>query len=161
MSRSGSLFSRSPRISLALATLCVLAVCSDLGPGDLQQDELREAQELWQLRRPARYEYTVRRQCLCTEDALGPVRVSVDGETIVSQLYEDGRSVDASAVEWFPSVDGLFAVLRDAFTRDAHETRVSYDPRLGVPVELWIDYSQNIADEELGFTVTEAVQPIV
>ena len=78
MSRSGSLFSRSPRISLALATLCVLAVCSDLGPGDLQQDELREAQELWQLRRPARYEYTVRRQCFCTEDALGPVRVSVD-----------------------------------------------------------------------------------
>ena len=122
---------------------------------------MREAEQLWQLRRPARYEYTVQRQCFCGEDARGPVRVTVDGETIVSQTYDDGRAVDAPADEWFPSVDGLFAVLRDAFARDAHEIRVSYDPQLGVPVELWIDYSQNIADEELGFTVTEAVQPIV
>ena len=88
------------------------------------------------------------------------MRVTVDGETVVSQLYGDGRAVDATAAGWFPSVDGLFVVLLEAFDEGAHEIRVTYDPQLGVPVDLWIDYSQNTIDEELGFTVTEAVQPI-
>jgi hypothetical protein len=30
----------------------------------------------------------------------------------------------------------------------------------GVPFEFWIDYSEFTADEELGFVVTEAVQPV-
>ena len=148
------------RTLLVLATLSVSAACSDLGPETPQQDELQEAKERWQSLRPARYVYTVERLCFCPEDARGAVRVTVDGETIVSQLYDDGRAVEASAVEWFPSVDGLFEVLREAFDGGAHEVRVSYDPQLGVPVDFWIDYSQNTIDEELGFVVTDAVQPI-
>ena len=88
------------------------------------------------------------------------VRDGVDGETVASQLYGDGRPVNAVAVGWFPSVDGLFAVLLEAFDEDAHEIRVTYDPQLGVPINFLIDYSQNTIDEELGFTVTEAVQPV-
>ena len=145
--------------ALAAVAIAASAACSDLGPKS-QVDELQEAQELWRSQRPLRYAYTIQRQCFCTEDARGPVRVTVDGETVVSQLYEDGRTVDAAATDWFPSVDGLFAVLLNAFDEGAFEIRVTYDPGLGIPVDFWIDYSQNIIDEELGFTVTAAVQPI-
>ena len=130
-----------------------------MGPNN-RVDELEEAQQLWRSERPHRYVYTIQRQCFCAEGARGPVRVTVDGETVVSLLYGDGRAVDATAAGWFPSVDGLFVVLLEAFDEGAHEIRVTYDPQLGVPVDLWIDYSQNTIDEELGFTVTEAVQPI-
>jgi hypothetical protein len=34
---------------------------------------------------------------------------------------------------------------------------VTYDVETGVPIEFWIDYAENIADEELGFRVTESV----
>ena len=149
----------SRRAALAAVAIAASVACSDLGPKS-QGDELQEAQELWRSQRPLRYSYTIQRQCFCTEDARGPVRVTVDGETVVSQLYDDGRMVDAAATDWFPSVDGLFAVLVDAFDEGAFEIRATYDPKLGIPVDFWIDYSQNIIDEELGFTVTEAVQPI-
>jgi hypothetical protein len=56
-------------------------------------------------------------------------------------------------------VDGLFDVLRDAMNEGAHEIRVTYNPANGVPIDFWIDYSENTADEELGFIVTESVQP--
>lgn len=145
---------------LAAVTIAATVACSDpLGP-QTQRDELQEAQDLWRSRRPLRYAYTIQRQCFCTEDARGPVRVTVAGETVVSQLYEDGRMVDAAATDWFPSVDGLFAVLLDAIDEGAYEIRVTYDAQFGVPVDFWIDYSQNIIDEELGFMVTAAVQPI-
>jgi hypothetical protein len=80
---------------------------------------------------------------------------------VLSQVYvEDGRLATGPATGWFPSVDGLFALLRDAIDEGAHEVRVSYDPVSGVPFEFWIDYSEFTADEELGFVVTEAVQPV-
>ena len=153
------LATRCRQAVLVVAAIAASAACSDLGPKG-PVDELEEAQELWRSQRPLRYVYTIQRQCFCGEDARGPVRVTVDGETVASQLYGDGRPVNAAAVGWFPSVDGLFAVLLEAFAEDAHEIRVTYDPQLSVPIDFWIDYSQNTIDEELGFIVTEAVQPI-
>ena len=153
------LVAKCRRAAIAAVAIAASAGCSDLGPKS-QVDELKEAQELWRSRRPLRYVYTIQRQCFCTEDARGPVRVTVDGETVVSQLYDDGRAVDVEAAAWFPSVDGLFTVLLDAFDQGAYEIRATYDPELGVPVDFWIDYAQHTIDEELGFTVTEAVQPI-
>jgi hypothetical protein len=140
--------------------MITLAACQDLGP-ETPRDELQENLELWQAMRPARYAYTIERQCFCGVDARGPVRVTVEGETVLSQVYvEDGRLATGPATGWFPSVDGLFALLRDAIDEGAHEVRVSYDPVSGVPFEFWIDYSEFTADEELGFAVTEAVQPV-
>jgi hypothetical protein len=54
-------------------------------------------------------------------------------------------------------VEGLFDILRDAIVRDAHVIEVTYDVETGVPIKFWIDYAENIADEELGFRVTESV----
>ena len=153
------LVAKRRRVALVAVALAASAACSDLGPQS-QVDELQVAQELWRSQRPLRYAYTIQRQCFCTEDARGPVRVTVDGEVVVSQSYEDGRAVDITAAGWFPSVGGLFSVLLEGFDEGAHEIRATYDPELGVPVDFWIDYNQNTIDEELGFTVTEAVQPI-
>ena len=52
------------------------------------------------------------------------------------------------------ATDDLFDVLMDAFDRDAHEVRVTYDEATGIPADIWIDYEENTADEELGFAVT-------
>ncbi len=51
----------------------------------------------------------------------------------------------------------MFDVLEDAIARDAHSISATYDPDTGVPVEFFIDYQENVADEELGMRVTEPV----
>jgi hypothetical protein len=59
----------------------------------------------------------------------------------------------------YQTVEDLFAVLADAYDRGAASVRASYDAETGQPTEFFIDYDEQIADEEVGFTV-EPVRPL-
>jgi hypothetical protein len=148
------------RVLTAMAVLATSGACGDLGPGDGPFEELTRNQERWQQQRPATYQYGVERLCFCGVEARGPVRVTVTGDDVTDRSYIDtGEPVPALFEDLFPTVDGLFDVLRDAIEREAHRIDVTYDPISGVPLDLFIDYEQNVADEELGFRVVEVVGP--
>jgi hypothetical protein len=139
--------------------LC-MATVSACGTSTEPSDDLADAVSLWNDLGPNSYTFAIERQCFCASEARGPVRITVINGQIVAQIYVDsGASVTGDALGWFPDVDGLFDVLRDAMNEGAHEIRVTYNPANGVPIDFWIDYSENTADEELGFIVTESVQP--
>lgn len=157
--------SRCPSIRLGFAlTLIASALsCSDQGPIDErlpQLDELERNEAIWSSVRPTGYRFAIERLCFCAADARGPVRLEVDGTTVVSRSYvESGEPVLGDARSWFPDVDGLFDVLATALGEGAHRVDVTYDPATGVPIDFWIDYDESVADEELGFRVTEGVAP--
>lgn len=146
--------------ALFVATVLVSAsACGDLGPGEGQLAELELQQAKWRQLRPASYRYGVERLCFCGEDARGPVHVTVDGANVTARTYiNSGDPVPAQFVDLFPSVDGLFDLLREALESDAHRVDVTYDPISGVPIDFFIDYQQMTADEELGFSVVESVR---
>ena len=149
-----------PHISALAVVALAVSGCSDQGPDLGPQAELRRNESLWSTTRPASYVYTVERQCFCLGSSRGPVRVSVVGASVAARVYTaTGEPVPEELAELFPSVDGLFDVIRDALQRDAHELRVTYEPGSGVPLEIWIDYVATVIDEELGFMVVEIVQP--
>ena len=52
----------------------------------------------------------------------------------------------------YDTVPELFDVIQDAIDRDAAEIRVTYAAS-GYPDEVWLDYDEQIADEELGFFI--------
>lgn len=138
----------------ALGFLTLLAAsCDSLGP---ERSELERARALWEASGPSDYVYAVERLCFC--GYRGPARVTVEGGAVVSvvDLAEDEPPIEPTE-ELFPSVDGLFDILEDAIARDAHSISATYDPDTGVPVEFFIDYQENVADEELGMQVTEPV----
>ncbi len=146
-------------VFVMIAAVMGLIACSDGGPVT-EIDSLDDALSLWHDVGPASYTVAIERQCFCGPDGRGPVRVTVINGKIVGQVYvASGASVTGDAQGWFPDVDGLFEILRGAMDDGAHEIRVTYDPANGVPVDFWIDYDENTADEELGFLVTESVQP--
>ncbi|MDH3269946.1 MAG: DUF6174 domain-containing protein [Gemmatimonadota bacterium] len=139
----------------ALAGSLGLAGCGISGPGIDDLAELNRNRARWAQVRPAAYEYAVERLCFCALE--GPVRMLVTGSQASGHRFVDsGDPVPVDQREWYPTVEGLFDVVADAFGRDAFEVDVTYDPDTGVPVEIFIDYEQNVADEELGFRVTEA-----
>ena len=49
------------------------------------------------------------------------------------------------------TVDGMFTFIADGFQRNAARVRVNYEPVLGYPAKVWIDYDLNTVDEESGF----------
>lgn len=150
------------RTTLAfVAIVPLLSACESTGPRSPRLLELEIHQARWESLGPASYEYAVQRSCFCAPISLGPVRVRVEDGEVVERVYVDsGTSVAGDLATVFPSVDGLFDVLRSAIDRRAARIDVTYDPDLGVPVDFWIDYSENAIDEELGMRVTEPVSPI-
>lgn len=146
------------RIGRMVAACALLAGCGDLGFDVRSLTDLGRARAKWERTRPDSYVYAVRRSCFCPIEYLGPVRVSVQGDSVVEREYVDsGDPVPSMFAGGFPSVDGLFDILEEAYGGNADDVRVTYDPVTGVPVEFFIDYLEMAADEELGMRVTEEV----
>jgi len=133
-----------------------LAGCSDLGFDVDSLRELEQAQARWERSAiPPNYLYAVERICYCPAESIGPVWVFVARREAQTWTYvEGGMPVPPSLQRLFPTVEGAFAILREAYAGHAYQVRVTFDPHLGYPTEFWIDYDERMADEELGMRVT-------
>jgi hypothetical protein len=123
--------------------------------------ELTDNEKLWQDQELKDYDFTLERQCFCPEDWRGPVNIEVRNGTAVSVTYvSDGTDVTEGKFDEVDTIDKLFILLNNAFTgkgdfdQQADSVDVKYDKQMGYPVTLYIDVSQQMADEEQGYTVT-------
>lgn len=137
---------------VVVGLLAVLAACSNpLGP---QEDAFRAARARWVSTGIATYEFDLRRVCFCGEDYTSVVSVVVEDGEIVAATYRDSGDPFPDPFSELYTIDDLFEEIRDAISRDAYSLDVEYDAVLGYPVNISIDYSPNIADEERGYLVT-------
>ena len=129
-----------------------IAACSNsTGPGW----ELQAARVRWHQQAPAAYVYTLFRSCECADEMTGPVLVTVRDGEVISRIYtRTGQAVAPGLVVAFPSVEGLFAIIDDAHARHAAQVDVQYDPALGFPATIFIDYVRVMADDEIGYSAT-------
>ena len=122
--------------------------------------ELQAARIKWESGRPAAYSITVDRLCECTLEMSGPVVVAVRDHAIESRTYVPSAyfvnptPVSATYANLFPSVDGLFDLIDEAFRRRAASVDVTYDSTLGFPVTISIDYVTATADDEVRYRAT-------
>lgn len=125
--------------------------CSDQGPEDVLFAQLDAARELWTRSRPGRYAYTLEQVCDCPPEEAGPVRIEVDGASVLSRTYASGAAVPDALAGLFPTVDELFALIGDAIAASAWDVRASYDPGSGVPLSVRIDYEPLEFGEEVAY----------
>jgi hypothetical protein len=122
--------------------------------------EVAAQREKWATRRIVDYQLTFSRICFCAPEGAGLVVLSVLDDEPVEWLYF--VSGDPIAPEWrtvFPTVHGLFDFLEDAIDRGAEDIDVAFDPDLGLPTSIRVDYRLAAADEEIGYEV-EKLLPI-
>lgn len=148
------------RLLVILPTVAAVS-CGSIGPDEAALErEIRDHRAAWVRSRPSSYVYEVERSCFCAEDGRGPVTVQVAGTTVTRTYTSDGRTVTASLADLFPTVDGLFEFLLDALDRGAAQVNVTWDPQGDLPLEMWVDYDEGIADEEVGFRVAMLPTPL-
>lgn len=136
--------------ALALLLLSVVA-CSE-GPLGPARESLQANRDLWDRRGPASYSYVYEVNCFCASPALRPVRITVEtGEVVGAVREETGDEVEGQ----FPTVEDLFERIQDAVDREAHEISAGYDPELGYPTAVFIDYERRVIDEEFGFLASD------
>lgn len=135
-----------------LGLLSVSSACSDpLGP---QEDALRVARARWAEAEIHGYRLDLQRLCFCGGDYTSVVTIEVLDDGIVSATYQESGEPFTDSFSELYTVDDLFEEIEDAVRREAYSLEVDYDPILGYPTDIWIDYSANIADEERGYLVS-------
>lgn len=152
---------RAPCRGLATAlVVCAVALtlggCGILDSGsDGAAADLTRARRLWATSGMADYDLVLERLCFC--QPLGTVTVEVRAGVRTASWVEtdDGpMPLSADLVPWYPTVAGLFTMVDEAITTGVAQLRVTYHPVLGYPVDLWVDRSTSIGDEEFGYEAT-------
>lgn len=139
-------------IPLFLAVVAADSCDDENGP----PADFAEARARWEARGPVDYDLVLEQLCFCGPEGRGPVRVEVRDGAVASRTYvETGEPVREELEPFFPDVDGLFAFLAEAFERGPHSIEVEYDPDLGFPTRSFVDFEENVADEERGYRVLE------
>jgi Family of unknown function (DUF6174) len=151
------------RFALAAVTgLFLLATgCSILGIDDngSERERLADARRLWASHHIDSYDVVLQRLCFC--GSILPAKLVVrDGTRISATVIETGEPVDDNVIEYYFTVTEMFDFIEDAIDRKAHTIDVEYDATYGFPRHVSIDYSLNIADEEMGYE-TSGLQPLL
>jgi hypothetical protein len=97
------------------------------------------------------YDYTLRKECYCLREWLGPFRVSVRGGVVVSVLPATDQPV--------PTLDGFFDIINNTCVQGCprmYKCNVIYDtPRNGgVVLDLYLDPQFRVADDEMHYFVS-------
>lgn len=101
------------------------------------------------------YNYTVQVSGFMMPDYTRAVTVSVTNGQANKMVYADtGEALSAERQASVPSMSDLFQQVRDAYKNNAAQVNVSYDATYGYPSSIYIDRSTSIADEEVGYSVT-------
>ena len=112
------------------------------------------ARERWQASGPRSYRYRYHRvdQSQHHADPYRPVIVEVhDGVARAIVLEATGEPAPDAfvAAGLYPTIDGSFAQIDRALQREPVFVKVSYHPELGYPVDVFVDFTRDIVDEEL------------
>ena len=119
-------------------------------------DELSRQRRKWESQGITDYRVLSRMICFCIGDATTPVVLHVLNRRLVSVM----RASDLSPVppsQWalrYYTVDEMFDLIADAQAKGASEVRVTYDPALGYPTEVYLDMSSRVADDERQFEIS-------
>lgn len=139
----------------------LLAGCTlfDSGRPPTPAGDLEANRRLWAAQQRTAYEVTYRVSCFCPAAFQGPFTVTVvDGRFQSIRPQPGGDDLALMAVY---TVEGLFDLIEDAYDRKAHRVEVTYHPELGYPEHVFIDYEEQVVDEELGVDVIGIAWPEV
>lgn len=142
----------APQLALAITTLVLASTgCSDLlGTGE---DRVESNFETWRSERPALYQFTYQRVCFCA--AIESVVITVDGDSVSQVSLEEGDGTPAGTISDYPTIDDLFEQLREWRDRDPYREEMEFHDGLGYPTDVFFDFEERVADEEMGFRVRD------
>ena len=138
---------------ILITLIFILAACSAGG------SELSRNQEKWQDANITHYRFELSIGCFCAFRDQMPLTIEVRDGQIVHMATVDGTLVldtDQNYEFYAPhaTIDLLFAEINSAVNEGADSVTVTYDATYGFPTEIAIDPSQEIADEEMYYSIS-------
>lgn len=121
-----------------------------------EQKVLTLSRDRWQQSEMHNYRFTLTTMCYCLPE--GPITIVVKDNAVVDAYYADSQeSVSVQRLSSLFTLDKLFAKVEQAYASQAARVDVTYHPTFGYPETLYIDQDRRLADEEIGYKVTDFV----
>ncbi len=131
----------------------VLNSCDKETNADIESiNELNTNSKKWQSHAIKNYQFKEQLNCFCVDR--GPYSVTVANNVIVTIKDRDGN-VESSNTLSLKTVDELFLYIRSSLDRNPETTTIKYNATYGYPESIYFDFDKRIADEEMGYTITE------
>ena len=122
---------------------------------DEAQAELDTHRALWTTSRSDDYSFVLAPMCFCPQDLLDPVMVRVENGVVTAVTYvESGKAPEHDGYGRYVTIDDLFDTIQEAIDGKASQITATYDPEIGYPTDVRIDYDARMADEEYMFTAS-------
>jgi hypothetical protein len=139
---------------ILLVLAIMLTACSFGSPSELDKNR-----QTWQDSGITHYRFSLHIGCFCVFRDQMPITVEVQNGEIISMIYPDGTLVTMTDPNYelfskHATIDRLFSELEAGLKGDADEVTVTYDPTHGYPNEIYFDYIQAAADDEISFSVS-------
>ena len=139
---------------ILLTLIVILTACSTAVPSELDRNR-----QTWQDSGVTHYRFSLHIGCFCVFRDQMPITVEVLNGEIVSMTLPDGTLVAETdpSYETFSkhaTIERLFSELEAGLAGDAEEVTVTYDSTHGFPSEIYFDYIQAAADDEISLSVS-------
>ncbi len=132
---------------LIFITLLTISFCTRWD----DSDELSVNKSKWSSKNISNYEFTLRINCFCTNERVGPHLIKVVNDEIESVNY---LPYDPGTTGELMTIDELFNFVETCIEREPYKKTLEFNSAFGYPQTVWFDFDKNITDEEIGFQVS-------
>lgn len=148
--------SKFKTIATLMVFLLILNACTTQEGIEPSEEEtlLDLSESIWQNQNIQNYTFTLQITCFCAQEYTQPKRVVVENNRVVSV---EGEAIEELNDSSFRTIDGFFDYIRETLNQNPESETITYDSDMGFPTYIYFDISSMIADEEIGYTISDLV----
>ncbi|MGA0431557.1 MAG: DUF6174 domain-containing protein [Flavobacteriaceae bacterium] len=136
------------RLFLIAGTVLLLFACKkEALETDLSL--LQKQRKIWENQRIDSYKIDQQMSCFCPNALVAIFTCTIENGILVTVDYQ---AYDAERHAHLKTIDAVFDYLEQRLGDNPDHFSVNYDATYGFPVDFYIDQSEMIADEEIGYT---------
>ena len=131
-----------------LTALLIVSFCNRSN----NSDEFSVNESKWYSKNINNYEFTLRINCFCPQERVGPHLIKVVNDEIVSV---NNQPYDPAATGELMTIDELFTFVETGIDGNPYRKTIEYNSTYGYPQYVFFDYSKTMADEEIGYQLSD------
>ena len=108
----------------------------------------------WKAKAIINYDYTLQISCFCIREYTLPKRIEVRDNQVVSV---EGKPFESLNDPSYRTIDEFFDYIQTQRALNPVVETIEYDKEYGFPSYIYFDISEMIADEEIGYTLTDFI----
>jgi len=133
--------------------LVVLLLFSCIKPGE--NDDLSTNRSKWNRLNIVNYEFTLTINCFCPQERVGPHLIKVINNEIITV---NNLPYDPGTTGELMTIDELFDFIAKSINSNPYKKTIEYNSTFGYPQSVWFDFDKTMADEEIGYQVTNFIE---